>query len=205
MWMNPSRSYRPLKSSSRPRKRPGGSRCGALREVEVERVEELDSRARRVHRDLRRDVEERLRVVEDDLDAGFHDVVRHLLRGVGRNREDGDDDVLVADDVAELPVGRDGRVPVPDGRADLALVGLEGGRDVEAVVGEDRRAGDRLAEPPTAEERDVVLALRAEDLADLRDQAVDRVADAPLAELAEGREVAPDLRRVDVRVLADLL
>ncbi len=38
-----------------------------------------------------------------------------------------------------------------------------------------------------------------------RDQRVDVVADAALAELAEGREVAADLRRVDVRVLGDVL
>ena len=58
---------------------------------------------------------------------------------------------------------------------------------------------------PAPDERDVVLALRAQDLADLAEQAVDRVADAALAELAEVREVAPDLRRVDVRVVGDLL
>jgi len=73
------------------------------------------------------------------------------------------------------------------------------------VIGEDRGVGDRLAEPAAPEERDVVLALGAEDLPDLGDQAVDVVADAALAELPEGREVAADLGRVDVRVLADLL
>ena len=58
---------------------------------------------------------------------------------------------------------------------------------------------------PAPIERDVVLARRAQDAADLGDQRVDVVADAALAELAEGREVAPDLRRVDVRVLGDVL
>ena len=38
-----------------------------------------------------------------------------------------------------------------------------------------------------------------------RDEAVDVVADAPLAELPERGEVAADLGRVDVRVLAHLL
>ena len=50
-----------------------------------------------------------------------------------------------------------------------------------------------------------MLALRAQDLADLAEQRVDVVADAALAELAEAGEVAPDLRRVDVRVVRDLL
>src|SRR5262249_60038058 len=48
-------------------------------------------------------------------------------------------------------------------------------------------------------------ALSAQDLADLIEQRVDRVADAAFAELAEPGEIATDLRRVDVRVLGDLL
>ena len=89
--------------------------------------------------------------------------------------------------------------------ADLGLVGVEDRHDAEAVVGEDVRGGDRLAEVAGAEQRDVVLAGGAQDLADLRDQRVDVVADPALAELAEARQVAPDLRRVDVRVLGQLL
>ena len=73
------------------------------------------------------------------------------------------------------------------------------------MLREDRRAGDRLTEPARADESDIVLALRAQDLADLGEQRVDRVADTALAELAEVREIAPDLRRVDVRVVGDLL
>ena len=61
------------------------------------------------------------------------------------------------------------------------------------------------AETARPEKRDVVLPLRPQDLADLRAQRVDVVADAAFAELSEAGEVAPDLRRVDVRVLADLL
>src|SRR5262249_29661093 len=72
-------------------------------------------------------------------------------------------------------------------------------------VGEDRRAGDRLAEVAGAEQGDVVLPGGAEDLADLRDQRVDVVADPALAELAEAGEVAADLGRVDVGVIGGLL
>ena len=57
--------------------------------------------------------------------------------------------------------------------------------DPEAVVGKDVGGGDRLSEMPGPEQRDVVLARGPEDLADLGDQRVDVVADAPLAELAE--------------------
>src|SRR6185437_9119630 len=70
---------------------------------------------------------------------------------------------------------------------------------------EDRRARNGLAEPAGPAQRDVVLPLRAEDLADLAEQRVDVVADPTLAELAECRQITPDLGRVDVRVLRDLL
>ena len=93
----------------------------------------------------------------------------------------------------------------PIERPTTLLVDVEDRGDRDPVLDEDRRARDRLAEPAGADERDVVLPLRAEDLADLAEQAVDRVADAALAELAEVREVAADLRRVDVRVVRDLL
>src|SRR6476620_8165387 len=44
-----------------------------------------------------------------------------------------------------------------------------------------------------ADEHDVVLSRRPQDLADLGDQVVDVVAHAALAELAEAGQVAPDL------------
>jgi hypothetical protein len=75
----------------------------------------------------------------------------------------------------------------------------------DPLLGEDRRARDRLAEPAGADQRDVVLPLRPQDLADLAEQRVDLVTDTALAELAEGGQVAADLRRVDVRVVGDLL
>jgi hypothetical protein len=61
------------------------------------------------------------------------------------------------------------------------------------VVGEDVRRGDRAPEVPRAEQRDVVLARRAQDLADLGDERLDVVAHPALAELAEARQVAADL------------
>ena len=114
-----------------------------------------------------------------------------------------DDDVLLAHRVREparvVDLHRADRPP------DLLRVVVEDRRDVDPVLREDRRAGDRLAEPAGADERDVVLPLRPQDLADLAEQRVDVVADAALAELAEGGQVAADLRRVDVRVVRDLL
>src|SRR4029453_5136315 len=89
--------------------------------------------------------------------------------------------------------------------ADLRAVAVEHRDDAEAVVGEDVRRGDRAAEVAGPEERDVVLPAGPQDLADLRDERVDVVADPALAELAEPGEVAADLRRVHVGVLGQLL
>ena len=131
------------------------------------------------------------------------EIVGRLLRRRRRHGEHADDDVLVVHQLGRSLVLADRHVA--DGRADLRRVLVEDGGDVDAVLGEDRGARDRLAEAARADERDVVLALRPEDLADLAEQRVDVVADAALAELAERRQVAADLRRVDVRVLGDLL
>src|SRR4051812_33513669 len=177
-----------------------------LRQIEVERVEEVNGGAGGVDGHVRRHLHQRLGVVEDDLDAGVDEVAGHALRRVGRHREHADDDVLLVDDLAEVGVGPHPQLAsLADGLADLAVVGVEDRDDPEAVVGEDVRARDRLAEVARTEQRDVVLAARPQDLADLGDERVDVVADAALAELAEARQVAPDLRRVDVRVVRQLL
>ena len=73
------------------------------------------------------------------------------------------------------------------------------------MIGEDVGLGDRLAQPAAAHEDDVVLTSRAQDPADLADQGVDAVAHSALAEGAEPRQIAADLRRIDVGVLADLM
>ena len=134
---------------------------------------------------------------------GLDQAVGDRLGGLGGHGEDADDDLLLGDDRLEL-----GEVADPhaaDLLADDGGLDVEHGDDLEAVVGEDVGAGDRLAELAGAEEGDVVLARGAQDLADLGDQRLDVVADAALAELAEAGEVAADLGRVDVRVLGEFL
>src|SRR4051794_4280345 len=174
-----------------------------LGQVEVEGVEEVDCGARGVDGHVGRDLHQRLGVVEDDLDAGADEVVGHALGGLGGHGQDADHDVLVAHDLLEVRVGA--HLQVADLLAHLCVVVVEDRDDAEAVVGEDVRPRDRLAEVARTEQRDVVLAARAEDLADLGDERVDVVADAALAELAEAGEVAADLCRVDVRVVGQLL
>ena len=135
--------------------------------------------------------------------AGVYEVVGDALGGRGGHCQNADDDVLLANEILEPAVGA--HLDRADRVADLRLVGVEDGGDGDAVLAEDRRAGNRLAEPACAHEGDVVLTLCAQDLADLGEKRVDRVADAALAELAERGEVAADLRRIDVRVVGDLL
>ena len=148
-------------------------------------------------------MEQRVGVVEDDLYAGVDEIVREVLGRCGWHREDRNHDVLVFDHLAQRRV-------VPDGQranvgADLLLVGVEHGDHPEAVVGEDVRRRDRRAEVTGAEQSDVVLTRGAQDLADLRHQRINVVAHTSLAELPESRQVAPDLGRVDVGVVGELL
>src|SRR5918998_2798556 len=77
---------------------------GTSGEVEVERVEQVHGRAGGVNRNLRRDLQQCLGVVEDDLHAGFHEVVGHLLRGLGGYGQDPHHHVLLADHPLELLV-----------------------------------------------------------------------------------------------------
>src|SRR5262249_3191647 len=130
-------------------------------------------------------------------------VVGDLLRCLTRHRENADDDLVVAD--RALEVGVRAYLELADPLPDLALVGVEDRDDPETVVGEDVRPRDRTPEMARAEQRDVVLARGPQDLAYLPDERVDVVADAALAELAEAGQIAADLRRVDVRVVRELL
>src|SRR3712207_6030734 len=115
-----------------PGERAAATIYGALREVEVQRVQELDRGVRRVHGDVRRHVEQRLGVVEDDPDAGVDEVVGRLLRVRGRDREHADDDVLLADDGAQVVVRDDRRGA--HRAADLLRVVVEDRGDVDAVL-----------------------------------------------------------------------
>ena len=125
------------------------------------------------------------------------------MRVVGWDCDDADDDVLLADRVGQATVVADGNVA--NRPPHLVGVGVEDGRDVDPVLGEDGRARDRLSEPARADQGDVVLSLSPQDLADLAEERIDVVADPALPEFAECREVAPDLGRIDVRVVGYLL
>src|SRR5262249_58248890 len=69
----------------------------ALGEVEVQSVQQLDGWVRRVHRDVGGDVEQSLRVVEDDPHACIDEVLARLLGRLRRNGGGAADDHLVPD------------------------------------------------------------------------------------------------------------
>ena len=62
--------------------------------MEVQRVEKLDSGVGRVHRHVGRSVDQRRRVVEDDLHPGREEIGRDLC-GLGRHGEHAHDDAPV--------------------------------------------------------------------------------------------------------------
>src|SRR5204862_2216592 len=102
--------------------------------------------------------------------------------------EHADDDVVVAHELREAVVRLDR--DAPDRLPELRLVGVYDNGDVDPVLREDRGRGDRLPEPAGADERAVVLPLRAQDLPDRVEQELDRVADPPPADLAAVGQVA---------------
>ena len=145
---------------------------------------------------IRRHLQQGIRVVEDDPEARVDEIVRDSLGRGRRHGEHADDDVLLLDYAAQRVVGPHRQIA--DALADLLRLHVEDRHDPETVVGKYVRARYRLAEVAGAEQRDVVLARRTQDLPDLRHQRVDVVTDTPLAELSEARQIAPDLSRVDV-------
>src|SRR4051794_18244359 len=161
--------------ASKPWDEPSTVIGGPLGQIEVERVEKVHRWTRRVDRDVGRHLEQRVGVVEDDAHARFDEVVGGRLGGRRGDRKHADHDVLLLDDLPHHGVGPHHQLADP--APDLLLVDVEDRDDPESVVGEDVRAGDRLAEVARAEQRDVVLARGPQDLADLREERVDVVAD----------------------------
>src|SRR5262249_9390945 len=82
-------------------------------------------------------------------------------------------------------------------RADFRSVRIEDGGDAEVAVLPAAVLRHGLADPPETTERDLPLRVDAQDRRDLLHEMADIVAFALLAELAEVREIAPDLRGGD--------
>ena len=199
---NASRVRSRLRSARARRCSPAGR--SVLGQVEVERVEEVDGGAGGVHRDLGRDVQQLLGVVEDDLDAGLHEPVGHLLRRARRERR--------APRRRRPPrrrPARGRRTPAP-GRRPARWPTCSGSTSKIATIWKpwSAKMSELAIAWPRCPAPNSAMLCWPEVRRILRiscDQRIDPVADAPLAELPEPREVAPDLGRVDVRVLGELL
>src|SRR5262245_21605711 len=125
------------------------------------------------------------------------------LRGLGRHGDDGDLDATRLELARQIPAGQDRHAP--DVAADLGRILVEDRGDPEALAREPLVVEERGAEVAEAHQRHRPLAIEPEDLLELGLEAGDVVTDAAHAELAEVREVLPDLRGVEVEALGELL
>src|SRR5207247_224572 len=80
-------------------------------------------------------------------------------------------------------------------RADLARVPVVNRRDVEAALPKPRVLHQRPADASRPDEHDAVRPLQPQDVAQARGELGDGVAEPPLAERAEEREILTHLRR----------
>src|SRR5262249_16323264 len=142
------------------------------------------------------------REVENRLDAGGHDLVDHRLRRRSGHRDDRDVDAIAAPHPLEL-------LDIVDRNAgarlvgDLLVRGIEERRDFEPFLPEPRIVGQGQAEVAGAHDRDPKLSIETENLPQVAAEILDVVADAPDAELAEVRQVLPDLRRIEVELFGE--
>ena len=157
-----------------------------------------------MHRHVGRRLEQRLGVVEDDLHAGRDEIVRRPLRATrpaprARRRRR----CARARARASRSYGSTETRPIgcPSFASSVStttamLIPCSAKIEDEAIAWPSRPAPTSATLCWPCVRRILRIASSSE---------LDRVADAALAELAEVREVAADLRRVDVRVLGDLL
>ena len=123
------------------------------------------------------------------------------LGRLGRHRDDADADRLLRDDRGRARRCADDQVA--DAAPTLCGSLSKIADTTKPCLPQTVVVRDRRAEVARTDEREPVHVVGAEDALDPVDQRADVVADAALAERAEVREVAPDLRGVDVRELAE--
>src|SRR5262249_6387314 len=132
------------------------------------------------------------RKVQDGLDAGAHDQVDDVLRRRGRHGDDGDADAVAAGYFFQIANIEDG-----DARArllpDLGREGVEQRANLEAFLSEPGVVRQGKAEVACADDRHPQLAIEPEDLAEVPFEVANVVTDAADAELAEIRQILPDL------------
>ncbi len=97
------------------------------------------------------------------------------------------------------------RTPPRERRPIFVALGVEERDDREAFLPEPRIVGERESEIAGAEDRDAHGAIEPEDHPQVALELLDVVADAAHAELAEVREVLPNLRGVQMELLGQRL
>ena len=97
------------------------------------------------------------------------------------------------------------RTPPRDRRPILRPLGVEERDDGEAFLPESRIVGEREPEVAGAEDRDAHRPIESEDRPQVPLQLLDVVADAADAELAEVRQVLPNLGGVELELLGQRL
>ncbi len=173
---------------------------GAPSADEVAEVFEFDGEVDAVDDDVFGDVEDGGGEVEDGLDAGFDEGVGDFLGAGGGDGEDGHLDLVLLDEAVHGGEGEDG-----DGEVAAAGFGgdVEGGDDFETFFAEAAVAEEGGAEVPDADEDDGLETVVAEDFADGGGEAIDVVAEAAGAELAEVGEVFAELGGFDTGGLGE--
>ena len=127
--------------------------------------------------------------------------VGDVLGTLGGNGDDSEEDRLLAHDPLELADRPDDEVS--DSRSHLARIAVEERRHHEAARPQAVVLRDGRAQIARADDRDPLHVVRAEDVLDAIAEQLDVVADAPLAELPEVREVSANLRGVDLGHLGE--
>src|SRR5439155_14066987 len=142
------------------------------------------------------------REVQDRLDAGGHDLLDNLRRRGGRHGQHRDADAVALYRLPEIAHVVNGAAAARL-LADFGRLRVEQRGDLEAFLPEAGIVGQRQTEIARADDGDTQLASEAENLSKMPLEIADVVADAADAELAEIREVLPDLRRVEVKLLGE--
>ena len=131
--------------------------------------------------------------VQHGLDARARHAVEHRLRIVGGNGEDGDFRMLLRDVLLEPAHVTD--LDALEHAANLVRVGVVGGDDHEPALPEAAILGQRRTDLSRTDDHHAPLLSKPENVAQRRRQLGHGIAQAPLAEGAEERQVLPHLRR----------
>src|SRR5262244_3879966 len=173
-----------------------------LHQIEAERLE-LDGEIHALEAHVLGCPQATRREVQDGLDSGGHQRLRHRLGGFRGHGHDGELEVARLRLPGQIAQGQDGHAV--GSCPELGGIIIEDGGDPEALTAEALVVIEGGAQVAEAYEGDLPLAVEAEDTLQLGLEPGDVVADATHPELAEVREVLSHLCRVQAEALRQLL